>query len=245
MAMEFAKAQKYTARVSDKYYLTENQKFLYIKLELIEPDRISYLAGQYVSVLVGEQGERRSYSIASLSDDNHGFHLLAEIIEGGKGSTFWQKIEPGTEVEVLAPLGRFIVQEESRANKLLFVATGSGIVPIWSMINDLLINKRDKRPIRLHWGMREENDLFWMDNLERLTEEHPNFVFDIVLSKPREDWELCSGHVQDCLGRDFGGDGLEEWEGYVCGNPQMVEQVSELLKNLKMPAEQIYHEKFA
>lgn len=242
--MEFAKAQKYTARVSDKYFLTENGKFLYLKLELVEPDRIHYRAGQYVSVLVNTAGERRSYSIVSSSDDNHGFHLLAEMIEGGKGSKFWKTTEPGATVEVLAPLGRFVVQEESGAKKLLFVATGSGIAPIYSMINDLLINQHEQRPMRLHWGLRSEASMFWFDNFERLMEQHPNFVFDPVLSVPGEEWSLCSGHVQDCLQRDFEKGGLAEWEGYVCGNPQMVEQVSALLTSLKMPVNQIYHEKF-
>src|SRR3989339_1003692 len=239
--MQFAKPQKYITRVSDKYFLTENEKFVYIKLELVEPDRISYQAGQYVSVLVGGKGERRSYSIVSSSDDNHGFHLLAEIIEGGMGSEYWKRIEMGATIEVLAPLGRFVVSEESRAKKLLFVATGSGIAPIYSMINDLLINKREMRPMRLHWGLKNEANMFWFDNFERLMEQHPNFVFDPVLSQPGEGWSLCSGHVQDCLQRDFGGStgspsstALSEWEGYVCGNPQMVEQVSELLTKLKM-----------
>jgi NAD(P)H-flavin reductase len=135
--MEFAKAQKYTARVSDKYYLTENEKFLYVKFELVLPDRITYLAGQYVSIKVNEQGERRSYSIASSSDDNHGFHILAEMIEGGKGSEFLKHAVIGEVVEVLAPLGRFVVNVplnqstiKPLENKLLFVATG-WIAPIY------------------------------------------------------------------------------------------------------------------
>ncbi len=243
--MEFAKAQKYTARVSDKYYLTENEKFLYVKFELVLPDRITYLAGQYVSIKVNEQGERRSYSIASSSDDNHGFHILAEMIEGGKGSEFLKHAAIGEVVEVLAPLGRFVVKEQSN-NKLLFVATGSGIAPIYSMINDLLINKHETRQIRLHWGMRNQANLFWVDNFERLMEAYPNFVFDLVLSQPSEGWDLCSGHVQDCLKRDFPstGSGLKGWEGYVCGAPKMVEEVVPLLTELGIPVENIYHEKF-
>lgn len=251
--MEFAKAQKYTARVSDKYYLSETEKFLYIKFELVLPDRIYYQAGQYVSLKVNEAGERRSYSIISSSDDNHGFHLLAEVIEGGKGSEFLRQIEIGSVVEVMAPLGRFVVNQPLNQNtitplenKLLFVATGSGIAPIYSMITDLLINKQDKRQLRLHWGMRNEANLFMVDNFERLAEVHPNFVFDIVLSQPGEEWELCSGHVQDCLRRDFSEDnsGMKEWEGYVCGAPKMVEEVTQILAELGMPTEQIYHEKF-
>lgn len=241
--MEFARAQQYRAKVSEKYYLTENEKFLYVKFELVEPDRISYLAGQYVSIKINEAGERRSYSISSSPDDNHGFHLLAEMVEGGKGSVFLQKIQPGESVEVLAPLGRFVVQE-GQTKKLLFVATGSGIAPIYSMINDLLINKHDTRQMRLHWGLKNEANMFWFDNFGRLTEQYPNFVFDPVLSRSGEGWSLCNGHVQDCLKRDFGEKDLSDWQGYVCGNPKMVEEVSVLLGELGMKSEDIHREKF-
>ena len=241
--------QKYTARVSDKYFVSDNEKFLYVKFELITPDRISYQAGQYVSILINELGERRSYSIASTSSDEHGFHLIVEINEAGKGSSFFKNIQIGQEVEVMAPLGQFIIKPLNQntikpfENKLLFVATGSGIVPIWSMINDLLINKAETRAMRLHWGMRNEEDLFFVDDLNQLTEEHPNFVFDIVLSKASDDWDLCSGHVQDCLKRDFV-TGLDGWEAYVCGKPEVVADLVDTLTKLKINPVDIYHEKF-
>lgn len=244
--MEFAKPQKFTARVSDKYFISENERFLLIKFELVLPDRISFYAGQYVSIMINEKGERRSYSIASTPDDNHGFHVLVEIIDQGKGSDFLKNLQLGEVIEVLAPLGRFVVRENAEAenkNKLLFVATGSGIVPIYSMINDLLINKHESRQIRLHWGMRYAEDLFWMDNFGRLMEAHPNFVFDIVLSRPTTDWELCSGHVQDCLTRDFPS-GLEEWEAYVCGKSESVVDIIHKLEELKIKKDNIFHEKF-
>lgn len=248
--MEFSKPQKYTARVSDKYFVTDNGKFLYLKFELILPDRINYFAGQYVSVKINDAGERRCYSIASTPDDNHGFHLLVEIVGEGKGSEFFKKITIGQTIEVLAPMGKFVINTplnqntiEPLGNKLLFVATGSGIVPIYAMINDLLINKDEKRQMRLHWGMRSEDNLFWVDNLGRLSEAHPNFVFDIVLSRPSTEWDLCTGHVQDCLSRDFA-KGMESWEAYVCGKPELVMDISSKLVELGMPKTNIYHEKF-
>ena len=124
------------------------------------------------------------------------------------------------------------------------MATGSGIVPIYSMINDLLINKHEARQMRLHWGMRNVSDLFWVDNFGRLMEDYPNFVFDLVLSKPVEGWELCSGHVQDCLMRDFPNGQLSNWEAYVCGKTELVIDIANKLEELKMKKENIFHEKF-
>lgn len=245
--MEFSKPEKFTARVSDKYYVSDNERFLYIKFELVLPDRMSFFAGQYVSLKIGETGERRSYSIASTPDDNHGFHLLTEVVDQGKGSEYLKNIAIGGVVEVLAPLGRFTVTPPKSGTveqrKLLFVATGSGIVPIYSMINDLLINQRDPRQMRLHWGMRSEADLFFVDNLARLSASHSNFVFDIVLSKPSEEWDLCSGHVQDCLSRDFA-KGLIDWQAYVCGKTDKIVDICHKLEELGMEKNNIYYEKF-
>lgn len=244
--MEFAKAEKYKARVSEKYYLNESESFMLVKLELVEPNRIDFKAGQYVSIKVNERGERRSYSIASTPDVNHAVSLVAEIIPGGKGSEYLKNLKPGDAVEILAPLGRFTVELETmpKERKLLFVATGSGIAPIYSMINELLINKREIRPIRLHWGMRDEAHMFWFDNFERLAEQHPYFVFDQVLSKPNTSWEMCTGHVQECIGRDLAKEEIEAWEAYVCGNPKMVEETKELLIKMGLPESQVHHEKF-
>ena len=242
--MELTKAVKYLAKVSDKYFVSESEKFLLLHLELVNPDRISFVAGQYVSVKINEQGERRSYSIASTPDMDHGIVLVAEILPNGKGSEYLKNLAVGDEVELLAPLGQFIIQNSEFRNKLLFVATGSGIVPIKAMIEDLLIVKRDTRQIRLHWGMRSEEDLFWFDNFQRLAEEHPNFVFDQVLSKPSEEWELCSGHVQDCLARDFP-QGLPNWEVYICGAQETMSSIQETLAELKVSPEKIHKEKFS
>lgn len=255
--MEFEKPQKYSARVSEKYFLTDNEKFLYIRFELVNPDRIKFEAGQYVSIKLGESEERRSYSIATTPDNDHGFALVIEILPEGKGSRYLKNLQLGDAVEVLAPLGRFVIDVSTSARqhvntservnvetKLLFVGTGSGIVPLYSMINDLLINRGETRPMRLHWGLKNEENTFWFDNFERLAEEHPNFVFDPVMSQPAGEWDLCTGHVQDCLRRDFGDSKLADWSGYICGNPKMVEDVSALMQTLGMKPENVHHEKY-
>lgn len=244
--MQAIKPQKYQAKLAEKYYLTESKRFLLLKFELVKPVRVDFLAGQYVSLLVDDLGNRRSYSIVSTPDKSHGFDLLIEILPEGLGSKFAEELIIGESVEVLGPLGRFVVSESEGESlqKRLFVATGSGIAPIWSMINDLLLNKKVLSPIRLHWGMRSEADLFWMDNLERLAEAHPNFVYDVVLSRGSESWGLCRGHVQDCLSRDFNNGELGDWEGFVCGSQEIVIDICINLEELGMKKGLIHHEKF-
>lgn len=238
--MENTKPMIYKARIVDKYYLDESGKYLMVKMGLIEPSEVKFEAGQYLNIKVNEQGLRKSYSIVNTPDVDHTVTILADLSPDGVGSRFLRDVQIGSDVELLMPLGRFVVEDQR--DSLLFVATGSGIVPVMCMINDLLINKRDKRKIRLHWGMRYEKELFWIDNLERLSEEYDNFVFDLVLSKPNDGWKLCWGRVTDCISRDF--QDMSGWSAYICGNNNMIHDVEELLTQKGVNPERIHYEKF-
>ncbi len=244
----------FEAKLAEKYFLSENQKFMYFKFELMSPHKIEFRAGQYVSLKVNDKGERRSYSIASTPDMKHAIELVVDVSPNGLGTNFLKKLPLGKRVEILGPLGRFVVLEDvsekdqdqlKGERKFLFAGTGSGVVPLRSMILDLLGNRKETRPIRLHWGLRYEEDVFWLDNFQRLMEEFPNFVLDLVLSKPNDGWQLCWGHIQDCLKRDvFPHEDMSEWEAYVCGNQKMVEDIRELLEKKGVDKERIYFERF-
>lgn len=240
--MEFALPQQYQTKLSEKYYLDAGERYLYLHFELVESKRVVFHAGQYLNVQVDEAGSRRAFSFVNAPDTDHSAIILAEVLPAGKASQMFVEMQPGDACTLLAPLGRFVVDETKPGKSLLFVATGSGIAPLYSMINDLLRNKRETRPMRLHWGLRREEDIFWLDNFERLSEEYDNFVFDLVLSKPSEGWELCFGHVQDCIRRDL--KDLSEWEAYISGNRTMIQDVRELVVSMGLPQERVYTEQF-
>lgn len=240
--MEKNRPQQYKARLAEKYYLNEGERFMYLHFELVDPSSIQFYAGQYLNIKVADDQRRRAFSLVSTPDVHHGVSIVAEILPDGKASAMFANMQPGVEVEILAPLGKFMVNEVNPGEKLLFVATGSGIAPLYSMINDQLRNKGDTRPIRLHWGLRKEEDIFWLDNLMRLQSEYDNFVFDLVLSKPLDGWELCWGHVQDCIRRDLSD--LVGWEAYVSGNKPMIEETRELLLSRGLKEDQFYREQF-
>jgi NAD(P)H-flavin reductase len=231
--------QKYTARLEEK--LQHNDKFTQYSFELIEPHRLDFQAGQYVSIKVSDRGERRAYSICSTPDNNHQFDLIIDYAPGGLGVQFLQNLEFGAEIEALAPMGQFIVPEEIVADELVFVATGSGIAPFKSMIEDQLRNKQDQRPITLHWGMRQPENLFWLEEWQELDEAFPNFHFHPVLSQAPEAWTLCRGRVTDCLSVHE----LPTNAAYfLCGSKNMIEDTTNVLIPKGVPKELILLEKF-
>lgn len=231
--------QQFKARIEDR--VVHNDKFMTVSFELIEPNRMPFQAGQYVSIKVDEAGTRRSYSIASRPDIDHGFELAIDVTPGGVGTTFLQNSPIGTEVSVLGPMGAFVIEDDPTEKAIVLVATGSGIAPLRSMLLDLLQVKGDTRPIRLHWGIRYVESLFWENDFQDLVEAYPNFSFDPVISRASEGWTLCRGRVTDCLAHHE----LPPEAGYyLCGGKPMIESVSQLLAERGVGPEHIHHEKF-
>ncbi|HEX9817939.1 MAG TPA: FAD-binding oxidoreductase [Patescibacteria group bacterium] len=231
--------QQYKARLADKTIY--NSKFERYTFELREPNQLEFAAGQYASFLVSEQGHRRSWSICSSPEVDHGFEILIDPAPMGIGTQFLHKLKLGDEANLLAPMGRFIVEPTDPKQALAFVATGVGITPFRSMLLDLLQTKKDPRPMTLYWGLRHVEEMIWQDEFQELSENFPNFQFHPVISRATQEWPLCRGRVTDCLNTHQ----LPANAGYyLCGSDQMIVDVTNLLLAKNVPPERIYREKF-
>ncbi|HEX7600510.1 MAG TPA: FAD-dependent oxidoreductase, partial [Polyangiaceae bacterium] len=98
---------------------------------------LAFEAGQWVSlVLPLPAGElRRSYSIASRPDGTPNFEVAVTRVEGGPGSTYLHAMPPGTELQVVGPQG-FFTRPIDETGPSLFVATGTGVTPLRSILED-------------------------------------------------------------------------------------------------------------
>jgi phenol hydroxylase P5 protein len=232
--------QTFKARVSQHTLL--KGKFQWVTFELVEPKTINFQAGQFIMLNVPDMIAKRSYSIASDPGVNHQLDILVDIGPQGDGSLYLQSLNPGENVSFMAPGGRFVIENNPTEQRLIFIATGSGISAIRSMILNLLQTKQDTRPMILHWGMRFVEDMFWEEDFRLLEQQFNHFHFDVVLSQAPAGWPLCSGHVTDCLQKhhqEFSNTGF-----YLCGNKRMIQSVSELVKSKGVLEANIHHEQF-
>lgn len=235
------KPQRCLARFEDK--ISFNEKFVEYHFECIEPFRLPFLAGQYVSIKVSPEGLRRSYSMCSSPAIDHGFHLLLDLSPAGVGSKYMESLKFGDQIEMIAPMGVFVVDHQKVPvdAPMVFIATGAGITPLYSMILDELQNRQSTRPMVLYWGMRYVQELFWLDELRQLAVTFPNFQFHPVISKAIEQWPLCRGRVTDCLlVHEIPVNGSY----FLCGSQQMIADVGALLVQRGVTKEQIFYEKF-
>ncbi len=202
-----------------------------------------FAPGQFVSLKVNDGGLRRSYSVASLPGGKN-IDLVIDVSPMGEGSKYIIGLNVGDTVEVLGYLGKFVVTEEALSKEeILFLGTGTGIVPLRVMVEDLLVNKHYKGKVNLVWGMRYETDLYWQSEIDKLQREYDNFHLNIALSRPSEKWPGVQGHVGDVI--DNMSIGGAKTRVFLCGNHEMISETKEKLINKGVPEENILYERYA
>lgn len=222
--------------------IVHNQKYLQCTFALLQPFCAPFKSGQYVSFKIGEPPQLRSYSVCGIAPDQSSFDLLIDVTPQGLGSTFLQKLEVGTEVEALCPLGKFTLDEQQVNLPAVLVGTGSGIAPLRCMIMDLLHQRQTTQPVTLLWGERFAADLIWQDELRGLTQQYPNFKFIPTVSKPTDqDGAYQSGRVTNVI------ETMELLPGaiyYLCGNKDMIADAARILGERGVGESAIRYEKF-
>jgi phenol hydroxylase P5 protein len=231
-----------TFRAKTAEHILIKGKFQFITFELIDPATLNFKARQLVLMNLPGIPVKRNYSIASNPADNHKIDILVDVGPQGDGSLYLQSLNPGEEVSFMAPAGRFVLADDPKEKKLIFIATGSGISAVKSMILNLLQTQNDSRRIHLNWGLRYVQDIFWEDEFRLLEKQFPNFYFDLVISKAPEGWPLCTGHITDCLNKHY--KDYQNTGYYLCGNKHMIEDTLTLLKSKGVNEANIHHERF-
>jgi len=225
------------------------------EFSLIEPKEISFLAGQYLILLVPSKGETisRLYSIASPPWQKNSFELVVELVDLGVGSTYLKNLKIGDKVLFKGPAGMFTLKESSK-NKVFF-ATGTGIAPIRSMIMESQNSPSDlefKSQKFLFWGLRKKEDVYFFEDFKKIKEEDKNFEFKICLSKETSLSKVESdffslGHVDYVFEKELYPkikETIFDFEFYLCGGRGVVESLRQFLLQKNIPQSAIFFEKF-
>jgi phenol/toluene 2-monooxygenase (NADH) P5/A5 len=208
----------------------------------LPPDKtLSFKAGQFVMVHVPKGGKlsSKAYSICSPPNEKDSIELCLNRVPGGHFSNFLCNLKGGEILPIKGPYGKFLLNESPRGDQI-FVATGTGIAPIRSMIKHLF-EKETTLPIWLILGIRFENPILYEAEFRDLAARHPNFQFLPTVSRPQK-WSGEVGHVQDTIKKYLFEP--DRKDAYLCGLPKMVDETRELLLQIGFKPEQIRTEKY-
>ena len=214
-----------------------------VHLTLPAGDKLQFLAGQYIDVLL-KGGLRRSFSLGNPPHDEEALELHIRLVAGGEftGHVF-NKMKERDILRVEAPLGTFFLREDS-PKPIVFVASGTGFAPIKAILEHMF-KQGLNRPMVLYWGGRRPKDLY-MDALgKQWAADHPGFKYVPVISDalPEDQWNGRTGFVHRAVMQDF--PDLSGHQVYACGVPIMVDSAKkDFIEQCKLPEEEFYCDSF-
>lgn len=218
-----------------------------LRLQLPANERLQYLAGQYVELLLRD-GSRRSYSMAGAPHAAEQIELHIRHMPGGKftDSLFGATQPAIKERDILrfeGPMGTFFLREDSQA-PIVFVASGTGFAPIKAIIEHM-VHKAIRRPVTLYWGGRRPRDLYMNSQCEQWAAELPDFRYVPVVSDalPEDQWSGRTGFVHRAVMQDF--PDLSGHEVYACGAPIVVDSArQDFTAQCRLPEDRFFADSF-
>ena len=138
-------------------------------------ERLSYEAGQYLTFVhpthVGPI--RRSYSIVSSPDADEPLAIGVKRVENGEFSRWLiDRARPGDVLMTTGVGGFFTLPKEGVPQQLFFLAAGSGITPVFSLIKSALVRYPDCKLV-LVYSIPSEGKAPYREALLRLQGMHP------------------------------------------------------------------------
>jgi ferredoxin-NAD(P)+ reductase (naphthalene dioxygenase ferredoxin-specific) len=200
---------------------------------------MAFSPGQYAT-LQFTPDHIRPYSWAGLpNDDEMEFHIRQ--VPGGRVTDYvFSTLEVGDAVRISGPMGTAYLRQK-HTGPMLCVGGGTGIAPIVSIVRGAMAADMHN-PVHVYFGVRSQEDSYDLERLRRLAQEHGNMSLHVVVATGPVHAGLRSGLVTDAIQKDFSA--LNNFVGYFCGAPAMVEALSSLAQSLGMPLDNIHADAF-
>ena len=168
-------------------------------------DAYAFKPGQYVTLKADLDGEdvRRCYSIASLPEDEE-IRIAVKKVEGGRFSPLAnERLRVGETIDVMTPAGRFHVPAGTGPDpSYLFVAAGSGITSIVSMVTSVLRGE-PRGHVTLIYGNKTSQDVIFKRKIEDLKDLYlDRLTVHYVLSREHRHFTIMNGRIdRDIIAR--------------------------------------------
>ncbi len=210
-------------------------------------DTYRHIPGQFVLLQTDWVGETitRSYSVVSRPNDDILTIGVKRLSDGIVSNRLCDTAKIGDKLFVSQPRGLF--RNHSGRHHVYFAA-GSGITPIFSMINAILSERADET-VTLFFGNKESVDIIFLEDLQNLKDKYiERFNLSFLFSKQKRDLHQFNGRLDARKIKKFFDLGLiPQGEGaryYICGPGLMTGTITKALTKQGVSDAVIFSEEF-
>lgn len=215
-----------------------NQNVIQVQLEVDNLE--SWAPGQYLSLITPE-GTVRSYSIANIPRQEGLIELHIKIYPGGcMGHWLLSIAKAPPTVKLRGPFGYCVYENPNQLSfDLLLAGTGTGLAPLVGILKDALSQGHQGRITLVHGGLTDD-DLYYQEELEKLSAVFHNFVYDPCVLKSQGRYPEASiekrilAHIQQPLAT----------RAYVCGPKETTNRLKKQIFLAGVPSQAILSDAF-
>ncbi|KAF6165193.1 hypothetical protein GIB67_007178 [Kingdonia uniflora] len=215
------------------------------KFALPSPDQVLGLpVGKHIFLCPTIDGKlcMRAYTPTSTIDEVGYFELLIKVYFGGvhpkfpKGGLLSQYLDAlpiGSTVDIKGPTGHIeytgrgnfsIHGKQKFAKRLAMIAGGTGITPIYQVLQAILKDPEDETEMYVVFANRTENDILLREELDSWAEKHERLKVWYVLSGTVPlGWKYSVGYITEAILREHIPEGSNETLALVCGPSPMIQ----------------------
>ena len=169
-----------------------------------------------------------------------------QAVTPGLCSSYTFTLKKGDKVTISGPFGEFFIKDTKK--EMVYIGGGAGMAPLRSHIYHLFRTLKTKRKVTYFYGGRSLRELFYTEDFRAIEKDFKNFKYHVALSEPlpEDNWDGATGFIHqaalDLYLKDH--PEPEELEYYLCGPPQMLDAIMDMLDNLGVPEENIAFDEF-
>jgi CDP-4-dehydro-6-deoxyglucose reductase len=232
--IEIPKPQTVPCKINKLKMLSED--VMQVILRIPPNTSFNFIPGQYLD-LISPSGIKRSYSIANNITNNIIELHIKKIINGDFSNYLFKDAKLDDLLRLNGPHGTFFLREEADKD-IIFLATGTGIAPIKSILESMeVLLEDDSRSISVIWGARKKSDLY-LDYFDK----NLNIDYIPVLSRASSDWTGDIGYVQDiAIEKKYD---LTNTIVYACGSNEMIKSAKKTFIDSGLNKNHFYSDAF-
>lgn len=193
----------------------------------LERRDLIFQAGDCVALYTAD-GKSRPYSIASGISESH-LRFLIRAIPGGEVSSQLFNLTEGNKLELSPPFGWFRPAQEADYAPSVFFATGTGIAPFLSYLNE----SSQKQPLAIFYGVSHENDIAGFNLLNQVDQLH--------IATSQQQSMHHHGRITELLDQVPLNSSTHY---YCCGREKMIDEISAWLTQKGVELNRIHREVF-
>ena len=215
--------------------------------------KIKYQAGQYLTLIFRINGRRylRPYTFSSAPNVDSLLEVTVKRVPNGIVSNYINdKVVIGDVVEVLQPMGDFILSSE-KVNKTIFLwGVGSGVTPLFSLLK-FILNEEFLKQSNVHLIYGNHNvgsSIFWnaLHSLEKENSDKFKIThFHTRSEKTEKDSISIHGRIQpDLILENYDSYKIKESLHFICGPVDLKKNIQKTLSSYSIDTSQILIEEF-